>query len=157
MSTILLRKKSTKYNLIRSLSEGGLSVQNVCAVAMIVLLAGYVDLYWCSTLARMFLCIAIVYNWPCSWVIAACSVVIATIVHQAGAEEIMMCALIVALLRYARIRMVNTDFSHHVLIGMGYLFMETLSYLTTMSVTLGELGSHIAVAGMLFLLYTITS
>lgn len=68
----------------------------------------------------------------------------------------MLCALVITLLRYASLRMVNTDFSHRVLIGMGYLFIEIMSCLVTMTATVGELGSHIMVVAVLFLVYTVS-
>lgn len=109
------------------------------------------------TLSRMLLCIAVVYNWPCSWLIAFVSSIILTMSHQAGGQELLLCALVMALLRYASVRMVNTAFSHRVLIGIGYGLIEALSYLTIISVTAGELGGHALVVIILFFVYIMST
>lgn len=110
-----------------------------------------------SAFARLFLCVAVVGNSPVQWLLALCAIVVATINHQAGGEELLLCSLAIILLRYAKIRMVNTDFSRQVLIVAGYSALEMASYALVMSVASAEAWGHIGVVIGLFLLYTLVT
>jgi hypothetical protein len=161
MSTLFLGKHKASYYIIRSLSEGKLSVQNILVVIAIALSISCLDILMYvmfaslqGTFVRLLLCIAVVRGWPLPWLFALCSVVVTTISHQLSGEELLICALVATFLHYAKSRMVNTIFSRRVLIGIGYVFIEVMSYIM-LSLAFEQVIGHIVVTIIVFLLYTI--
>lgn len=156
-----MEKRKKKWrDLINSLSEGELSVQTIFLVIALVISAFLIDsvvYVYCSlravAITRMLLCVAIVGNWPFVGIYMISSVLITTISHQAGGRELLLSCFMVFLLRYAKVRMVNTSFSHAVLITAGYALFEGVGYVVIQGVSGKEILGNLAVAGVLFLWY----
>lgn len=157
----LLENKRLEYATVRSVSEGTSSVQNIIAVITTVILAVMGDIIAFSVLpvcagvcTRMVVCMAVVYCWPAQWFALVGVSIVATVNYQAGGEELLLGAITMVVLWYAKMRMVNTDFSRRVLMLSGYSALECMSSLLVAVVTPGVMLWRIAIVAALFFLYT---
>jgi hypothetical protein len=79
-----------------------------------------------TTISRALVFYGVIYSYPGVWFAALSSLLHALVVHQSIAEELLLLCCMVSLIRYARLRVVTTNFAYGVLFLGSYIGCELM-------------------------------